>query len=562
MVRFYSVLAILAAATCVGAEPLFRAEFRPGLPGWELSNNGNLLSLDVREFEGEKALVVKRAKPSSTGDTAWGLVGPHFPVSPGDGVRIVVRSRGRGDARLAFPLGFGNRYNSCVEWFDAKGKPVGARLGFGYDVSCSEWRTRRFPGIVPQNATRARLSLGVDNPNFGEGDVLAVSSVTVERDSPPALAAHRTSLRDDGVVLFDGKPFFPIGLYGIKKCAANGMSFDKALGDVKAAGFNTVQSYFATSADALSEFLDLADKHGLKVLVPSQPRIDGPTASSGNVSANRDHPAVLGWYLADDTSGHHSPDSLAYRRRYVRYCDTDHITVQTDTPVISEMNRYAPYVGITEAFLPQIYYFGKFVPDGDGIAYVARDMRAVRAAICEAGNPVRSVWPILQHFRGWGWKRFPTAAELRASVYAAIALGARGVMIYTYCGANEKNEGIVSSPERWAEAAAVVGELAALSGDLTSRDAARQPVPVVLSGATTDALCQHSVCALLKSGPEPLLIAVNAANEPVRVRFGLACGAEEIFERRAIAAGDGLVDDFAPLGVHVYRLKPKERKTQ
>ena len=551
-----------ASAACSCAGPLFRAEFKPGLPGWEVRNNGNLLALDVREFAGEQSLVVTRANQSASGDTAWGLVGAAFPVVPGERVRVVVRSRGRGDARLAFPQGFGKLYNSCMAWFDADGKIVGTPLGFGYDVSPCEWRTRRFAGVVPNGAVAARLALGVDNPNFGEGDVLAVSSVTVERDEPPPQSEHCTSLRDDGVVLFDGKPFFPIGIYGLKKCAANGMSFDKALGDVKAAGFNTVQSYFATSSAALSEFLDLADKHGLKVLVPSQPRIDGPTELPANVSANRSHPAVLGWYLADDTSGHHSPDSLAYRRRLVRYSDMGHITIQTDTPVINGMNRYAPYVGVTEAFLPQAYHFGKPVSDAAGVAYVVRDMLAVRSAIEEAGRPVKSVWPILQHFRGWGWKRFPTAAELRASVYASIAHGARGIAMYTYCGANEKNEGIVSSPERWAEAAAVVGELAKLSDVLTSRDASRQPVPTVVSGPKTDSLGQQSVSVLLKSGPEPVLIAVNAANEPVRVRFGLSCGAEEMFERRTIPAGDGLVDDFAPLGVHVYRLKSKERKTR
>ena len=562
MKRIALAMLLSASAACSCAGPLFRAEFRPGLPGWEVQNYENRIVLDARKFAGEDALVVTCADPNESGDTAWGLVGQSFPVVPGERLRISVRSRGRVDARIAFPLGFKEKYHSGLFWFGADGKPLGTRLGFGYEASPSEWRTMRHCGVVPPGAATARLSIGVANPHFAGGDVLAVSSVVVERDVPVPPPAHGTSLRDDGVVLFDGEPFFPIGLYGLKKCAANGMSFDRALGDVKAAGFNTVQSYFATSSAALSEFLDLADRHGLKVMVPSQPRIDAPTAPSDNVSANRSHPAVLGWYLADDASGHHSPDSLAYRRRLVRYSDVGHITIQCDTPVIAGMNRYAPYVGITEAFLPQIYNFGKSVPDGEGIAYVARDMCAVRAAIEEAGRPVRSVWPVLQHFRGWSWSRFPTFAELRASVYASIALGARGVMIYTYCAANEKNEGVASSPERWAEAARMAGELNAIMPDLLCRDAKRTPSVTVLAGPKADALGAPSVVMLLKASAEPLLIAVNAANEPVRVRFGLACGAEEVFENRRLEPTGGLVDDFAPLGVHVYRLKSKERKTR
>lgn len=546
---------LVALGMSANAAPLFRATFEPGLPGWKVSNSENRLMLQVKDYEGEQALVVTRSPTAPKGDTAWGLVGPTLPVKAGERLRVVVRARGRGDARLAFPLGFNGQFLSALQWLDAAGKPVGPRLGFGYDVSTVEWRTRRYAGVVPSGAVSARVLVGVDNPDLGAGDVLAISSVVVERDEPPASAAHRTSLRDDGVVLCDGEPFFPIGLYGIKKTAVNGMSYEKALAGVKSAGFNTVQTYFATTPETLSEFLDQADRLGLKAFVASQPRIDGPTEASANVSANRNRPSVLGWYLADDASGHHAPDQLFYRRRFVRYSDTDHLTLQTDTPVIAGQNRYAPYVGSTEVFLPQIYCFGKPETDANGVAFVVRDMLAVREAIEEAGSPVRSVWPVLQHFNGWGWNRFPTYAELRASVYAALAHGARGILLYTYCGADEKNLGVASSPERWAEAAEIAGELKALAPDLVCRDAKRKPTVTVLDGPQADALGAPSVSVLLKASEVPLLLAVNAANAPVRIRFGLACKAEEIFEKRTLSSTDGLVDTFAPLAVHVYRLK-------
>ena len=79
----------------------------------------------------------------------------------------------------------------------------------------------------------------------------------------------------------------------------------------------------------------------------------------------------------------------------------------------------------------------------------------------------------------------------------------------------------------------------------------------MLEGPAADALGQPSISLLLKTGESPLLIAVNSANERVRVRFGVKgfAGAEEIFERRAISVGEsGFEDEFDPIGVHVYRL--------
>lgn len=554
MIRCLFLSAALALSASAAA-PLFRAEFKPGLEGWRVLNYENRISLEVRDYCGEHALVVRRADGVQGRETAWELLGAPFKVTPGERLCISVRSRGRGDARLAAPIGFGEKYRAALIWTGSDGKPLHECRAFGFEASTSEWRTRRFPAVVPSGAVSATLSIGVDNPDFIEGDVLAISSVVVGPDVKNRPAAHTTSLRADGVVLCDGKPFFPLVLYGLKACAANGGSMAKAMDDARAAGFNTVQTYFDGTPAKLREFLDLADARGLKAFVRPQANIDGPTVNPVNLPPHRDRPCVLGWYLADDASGHHSPDQLEYRRRLVRSVDSDHLTMQSDTPLVNGVSKYERYVHGTEVFLPQIYRFGRPLSDADGVAYVVRDMISVKEAVERAGRPVKSVWPVLQHFRGWGWTRFPTSSEFRASVYASIAHGARGIALYTYCGANEKNEGIVSSPERWAEAACVMRELNAVSSDLLRADSPRQPVPEVVSGPAVDALGQPSVSVLLKSGPKPLLIAVSSVKEPVRVRFGMKCRAREVFTGRVVESGDGFTDDFAPLGVNVYRLE-------
>jgi hypothetical protein len=103
----------------------------------------------------------------------------------------------------------------------------------------------------------------------------------------------------------------------------------------------------------------------------------------------------------------------------------------------------------------------------------------------------------------------------------------------------------------------VFREVASIQADLLSRDAAEQPTATVLEGPAADALGQPSISLLLKTGENPLLIAVNSANERVRVRFGVKgfTRADEIHEHRSIHVGaDGFDEDFGPIGVHLYRL--------
>ena len=55
--------------------------------------------------------------------------------------------------------------------------------------------------------------------------------------------APRATLRDDGITLIDGKPFFPIGAYAVSRREFNGNDLDRAFRDLKAAGFNFAHTY-------------------------------------------------------------------------------------------------------------------------------------------------------------------------------------------------------------------------------------------------------------------------------------------------------------------------------
>lgn len=110
----------------------------------------------------------------------------------------------------------------------------------------------------------------MDSPNFSTNDWLAVSQARIEMMDPKASGCVAT-LRDDGMVLVDGRPFFPIGIYSVSECERNGNSIDTAFRDLKAAGFNMVHRSGRTTLKD-EEFLSLADRHGLKVFqMPAPP---------------------------------------------------------------------------------------------------------------------------------------------------------------------------------------------------------------------------------------------------------------------------------------------------
>ena len=550
-----SVGAILVAATAVATE--WKGSFTNGLKDWAVMNYKNIAALSVEAFKDETAFVVRHSGTNATNGTAWELRGPRFAVKPNERLTVIVRARGSVEMMLA-PQGFKGNYETAIRWYDSSGKKLEDVAGFGLSVSENRWQHSFASVTVPPDAAFAEASLGADRPDFKRDDFLAVSQFQVVSDVSAGGSGTTSALRDDGVLLVDGKPFFPIGIYSVRKCTFNGFSLEKAFADLKDAGFNTVLN--GTDFSVLEEFLALADRMGMKTFIqPSGNSFNADIYTKGFLQAHRRHPSIIAWYLADDTASHAGPGEVADRHRVCHALDPDRLTLQADPILLRGINRYAPFVHATDIFLPEIYPYRDVQPKGDEIAKVVRDMREIHATLAANGSPVKGIWPILQFFSGWsGWTYFPNERELRAQCFAALAQRAHGLLLYVYGSRNEqKNHGAVSTPVRWASTRRVIREVAAIQSDLLLCDAAEQPLATVLEGPAADALGQPSISLLLKAGESPLLIAVNSANAHVKVRFGVKgfSRAEELFENRALTVGaDGFADDFAPIGVHAYRM--------
>lgn len=566
--------------------PLTPVGIRPGFAGWSVANFRGALSVvrgEPREPGGAPSMVLR----GGAGDTAFALTSPLAPVVGGKAYR--VRFWSRHSMALAKAGAGSGTYSSGLAWLDAQGRPVGERVPFDFGDADPTWHATDLAATAPPEARTACVMLGWDNPNIGPGEEVAFADASIE--GPPAQAPgipnlHQitvtardllgnalseeiwllvreprtrgiVTLRDDGVTLIDGKPFFPIGIYAVWKREHNGNSFDRAFQELKEAGFNTAHTYSSARTEEFREFLASAARHRFKLFVAARGGANtrDPAAVVMDVAVEEGESALLAWYLADDTASHIGPDELRRVHQAVRDIDPAHLTVQADAVGSPEGSRYAEYVGSTDGFLPELYPIR-----GDGatqVPTIIRDMKTIAADLERAGTARKAVWAIVQDFEGWGWPRYPTDAEVRAMTYLSIIHGATGMTYYTY-GGHGDNHGATHDAKVWANLKRIAGELAQLQDVLVERDPGMKVSTRVTAGPERDALGYPSISVMVRRhAGATCLFAASSSAETVKARLtlpGLGREAEVLFEGRTVAPRAGSLEDtFAPYAVHVYR---------
>ncbi len=394
------------------------------------------------------------------------------------------------------------------------------------DVDVSERFTyeRTAPGVLSgRGVLEDELSEGLHRLVIEASDITNRSIVATRcflvgeaADSP------HIALRDDGVTLIDGEPFFPIGIYGVCEREFNHNDIDEAFRGLKEAGFNFAHSYSMPRED---KFLRAAEKYGFKLWSVAR------FPDERFVEVERHSPAIIAWYLGDDTSYNTTPSELYDYFDSCKAVDPNRLTVQAD-PIdsLKSVSNYRPYVKGTDAFLPEIYPVKN---DGDEagwdcVAQTVADVKRSFSDAVEANDGPKAIWPIIQYFQGWGWKRFPTYSELRGMSFAALAAGANGITWYTYGGFVEPekkkfNYGVTTTPERWENISKIATQINELSPALLEvTDQELQPVLSIVDGPESDRYGNSSVVYLLKRHDnENYLIVVNSAHESVEFQLEL-----------------------------------------
>ncbi|MBQ9873964.1 MAG: hypothetical protein IJM30_05840 [Thermoguttaceae bacterium] len=373
----------------------------------------------------------------------------------------------------------------------------------------------------------------------------------------------QVTLRDDGVALIDGEPFFPIGIYGVCERDFNGNDIDEAFRGLKEAGFNFAHSYSMPRED---KFLRAAEKYGFKLWSVAR------FPDERFVEVERHSPAIIAWYLGDDTSFNTTPSELYDYFDSCKAVDPSRLTVQAD-PIDAgkEISNYRPYVAGTDAFLPEIYPVHG-TEEGSGDACVAQTVQDVKRSFADArdaNDGPKAIWPIIQYFEGWGWRRFPTYKELRGMSFGALAAGANGITWYTYGGfvdpsKNMYNYGATTTPERWKNISTVATQIRELTPVLLERtDPTAQPKATILSGSKLNRVGEESIAFLFKRREgSNYLLAVNTGAKDVDVQFEFSneqdwSEAEVLFDEKEIAAPvfekNAIREKIEGLGARVYK---------
>jgi len=361
------------------------------------------------------------------------------------------------------------------------------------------------------------------------------------------------------IILVDGEPFFPFGWYWHSKNPED-------LKEYAREGYNTVFTFMpinppeTAAGEMRKRYLDAAQANGLKITLypypgykycsykyplPSEMTLEQAKEIKENLLLWKDHPAILGWYIADEPEcGNHIPVGWAKAvNELVKSCDPYHITYVVNNTVEGQR----AYLECADIRFPDVYTWFKKgeYSDWNG-KRIVRSLDAAR----QATKGKMPVFAILQGMNSLSGNipngRAPTFVELRGQTYTAIIHGATGIAYYHYLSAyTEKPEVMIGMKE------CIIPEIKYL-------------MPILLSSGEgkvniNPAPPQSKVHALLKKYQGELyLFAANTVNSPTTVRFQIPDPSFKgslnvISEDRKVKVRDkSFTDKFNGYDVHIY----------
>lgn len=321
----------------------------------------------------------------------------------------------------------------------------------------------------------AEFDKGVFTACFGKlpGDKVKVNAVLFNRNERKVLAKHEWELNNVQAVpvsyldehqrlIFNGKPFMPLGSYTMMPMN------DEHLSRLKAAGFNMIQvqpmgrhtnaarkpSTENTSENLLS-YINYADSFGLKTLmflqlmVPEKEFIRRKLERSFNDEKSaegmireigktlRDNQNVVGYYLSDENTAEELP-SVQILRQQINFADPTHVTTTlTNSPALFDQ-----YVQTGDILLFDCYPYNPQRTPGRKGDLVAADRDFAKLAALHT-----PFWLVPQ---GFDWARhpqrqmfgktseekrqhrIPSAEELTALPLLGAIYGAKGFVFYSY----------------------------------------------------------------------------------------------------------------------------------
>lgn len=306
-------------------------------------------------------------------------------------------------------------------------------------------------------------------------------------------------------------------------------------------GFSVILPYLPTGTfniTSLLSFLDRCYAVGLGVIVSlgtitevhSTSNIDF-AALEKRVLAVRDHPAVVGYYLADEPGGQGILPNI----------------LQESYVVVKAIDPFHPVFMVFCCSNPAEYELTFDVGATDGYPIPNSPATSIQSAVDEVAAVGKPFLTVVQSFGGGeAWERAPTPQEARVMVYISLLSGSTGFIYFVYSPRNYPY-----STSLWSECRTLALEALDLSSSLLSE---KPPLDVTVSDGVKGVGFETRVgtyeVLLLNTQLYPILYTVDVGMDvdyTVEVRY----------QGRNVNMQQGVVKDFiGPYATAILRFPP------
>lgn len=367
----------------------------------------------------------------------------------------------------------------------------------------------------------------------------------------PALAAAepptRATIRDDGTLLIDDRPVFPIGMFSATLRGEN-------CAHIAELGFNAV----ANGGDSEDAFFEAAHEAGLYILAPhynwatfsgrsSEMDFDKHEKAGldlafrygdqigrtplANLAAWDERPGVFGWYLAEEPKAAFS-EALEFMYELFKSHSPAHVM----TLVSAEKVWYHHFARCVDVLMIDVFPYRP----GERVQPEILTLEMTQHAVAALGT--KPVWLLAQGGCMWkNWDDFPPLTEANFRNQACLALigGAKGYWIYSYPAVGHFGKLDTEAEARqWQRIATVVAELKKLG-------------PVICDGRVDDDVRLAWKNPGGRGGPVPTrvldhygrkyLLIANLNTEPVTAQIlGTNYGLPGAYDVAVFTGSDGL----------------------
>lgn len=375
------------------------------------------------------------------------------------------------------------------------------------------------------------------------GKELATASLDFQVYPP---SPHRQiTFREDRVMLIDGKPFFPLGFWGV----SGDLPLEEKLKRMVAAGFN-VGKCGANQVNAFADAGVMAVPTVPSKLPDFKDQQQKELWRSHFIKKHESvmaHPAVISYFNIDEPAWGGRPwQPIQEAYRFIRELDPYRPIFLNEAPR-GKIEDLRPYALASDAYGVDIYP----IPSPNSHSDLKDKMMTSVGKYTDICKEVtwdrKPIWMTLQGFAWRQWNKppnnqnlvYPNHAENRFMAYNAIVHGATGLFYWGF------NWGL----ENWdfiTELGRTIRELNDMSTVLTSPTV----IPPAITADNAAIAILHKTC-----DGKNFYIVQNESGDPVTATFRGATATtwQVLTENRSLTAANGVFSDaFAPYDTHVY----------